>query len=280
VDYRGSLTTLLGGYHDFVHLADQQRVFHGLLKESKDLQVSIRRKCPDTLPILRDYLEESPFWEDRVELVEEVLRKRDFNAFATAKAKLDSFQIESIVYQGQNTLTKLLEDKGDLKYIYTKEKAMLQAESNGDTSFQLSESDVEQLFTIQSKQSYAGAVAERVLTKLLDTNFIHPLPSLLANDTVPDINWEQYYNDYPVMIFPNPTEGFMRFEFDVPTPIETASIQIVKVSNPSTYALVDDFTENFFSRVYDLSDKANGIYIMAIKVNGTIVTAKQFQIEK
>lgn len=280
VDFKVSLTGLLGGYHDFVHLADQQSLFHGLLKESKDIQVSIRRKCSDTLPILRDYLEESPFWEDRVELVEEVLRKKDYTAFATAKAKLDSFSIESIVYQGQNTLTKLVTDKEDLKYIYMKEKAMLQAESNGDTSFQLSESDVEQLFTIQAKQSYAGAVAERVLMKLRDTNFIHPLPSLPTNDTIADINWEQYYNDYPVMIFPNPTEGHIRFEFNVPTPIETASIQIVKVTNPSTYVLVDDFTENFFSRVYDLSDKANGIYIMAIKVNGTIVTAKQFQIYK
>jgi hypothetical protein len=280
VDFRTSLTQLLGGYHDFVHLADRQRVFHALLKESKDLQVSIRRKCPDTLPILRDYLEESPFWEDRVELVEEVLRKRDFNAFATAKAKLDSFQIESIVYQGQNTLTKLIEDKGDLKYIYSKEKAMLQAETNGDTSFQLSENDLEQLFTIQSKLSYAGAVAERILMRILDTSFIHSLPSLPTIDTVSHINWEQYYNDYPVMMFPNPTSGFIRFEFEVPVPIETASIQIVKVSNPSTYVLVDDFVENFFSRVYDLSEKTEGIYIMAIKVNGSIVTAKQFKIEK
>lgn len=131
-----------------------------------------------------------------------------------------------------------------------------------------------------AKQSYAGAVAERILMNILDTNFIHTLPDLPINDTTPDINWEQYYNDYPVMIFPNPSSGFIRFEFDVPTPIETAYITIVKVSNPTNYIVTDAFTENNFSRIYDLSSQANGIYIMGININGTYVTAKQFQIEK
>lgn len=280
VDLRDIIVNTPNNYQDFVSYAEHQQIYHGLAAKSKTIQVAIRKRCPDTLPVLEDFLEDAPLWEDRVDFVEYCLNAKKWTKATIAIQRLDSFYIESKVYRNQTTLSKLVEDKEDLKYLYTKEKAMLQAIDNADTSFGWSENDMALLYSIQAKQSYAGAVAERLIAQLTDTMFIHPLPTLPPIDTVVHINWAQYYNDYPVMIYPNPSDGFIRFEFDVPTPIETAYITIVKLSNPSTYLMTDAFTENNFSRIYDLTTYADGIYIMAININGTFVTAKQFKIER
>ncbi len=99
-----------------------------------------------------------------------------------------------------------------------------------------------------------------------------------ALDATPDIDWTQYYNSFPVLFFPNPTEGFIRFEFNVVGAFQNAFVYIFKTDNPSQAPITDNFTDNFYSTVFDLSSRSNGIYTMAINVDGNWVTAKQFVI--